>query len=373
MSIRVQLPEGDDVRIGFACSPALEAILSLSVLIKPKHHPLHHDWARQTRRRLPREMKQGLADFRFRHMDHIPAGLVPPAGSATLDFAADMERIRALPLDEQSCSILRNLTGAPPETWCALDDPSIREQLLERAAEFGTPTVRLVNLGLDRPEVLVDTFLGMVELYWNVVFGEWWDEFGPRLEEARADGARALERGELWALLGSMHPRIAVDASQREFRIRRAHERSITLTPGAEVTFVPSGFLWPHLGLVNDTPEAVAVLYPATFASYEAAPNPSGESLLPLLRALGDRTRLEVLKLVAERPRSTQELATLIGLSDPAVSKHLRVLAASGVVESRRDGYYRLYSLSRERIAPLSAMLLDFVDGVAGDDPPPDL
>ena len=99
MSIRVRVPEGARHSVRFASSPALEAILSLSVLAQPSHHPLHHDWVRSTRRRLPPEVKQRLADFRFQHMEYIPAGLLPVPGPRPIGFEDDMARISALPLE----------------------------------------------------------------------------------------------------------------------------------------------------------------------------------------------------------------------------------------------------------------------------------
>jgi DNA-binding transcriptional ArsR family regulator len=65
------------------------------------------------------------------------------------------------------------------------------------------------------------------------------------------------------------------------------------------------------------------------------------------LRAgLSDETRLHALALIAEKPRSTQELAPLVGLTEAGLSKHLRILADAGVVTSKRDGYYVLYSIA---------------------------
>jgi DNA-binding transcriptional ArsR family regulator len=57
-----------------------------------------------------------------------------------------------------------------------------------------------------------------------------------------------------------------------------------------------------------------------------------------------------VLRLIAERPRSTQELAPLVGLSEAALSKHLRLLAEAGVLQTQRTGYYVLYHLEPEQI-----------------------
>ena len=48
--------------------------------------------------------------------------------------------------------------------------------------------------------------------------------------------------------------------------------------------------------------------------------------------------------------------------SDPRSAKHLRLLATAGLVESRREGYYVLYSLVPERIDALSEGVRRFMD-----------
>ena len=123
----------------------------------------------------------------------------------------------------------------------------------------------------------------------------------------------------------------------------------------------PSAFVWPHVRVNCDPPWPVGFIYPAPFVTREAGPKlPSGD-LLRVLRALSDETRLHALALIAEKPRSTQELAPLVGLTEAGLSKHLRVLADAGVVTSKRDGYYVLYSIALDRVAPLSAALLEFL------------
>jgi DNA-binding transcriptional ArsR family regulator len=125
---------------------------------------------------------------------------------------------------------------------------------------------------------------------------------------------------------------------------------------------VPSAFLWPHVGLVHDTPDRVAIIYPAPFAAFDSPPDLHGDGKVALLRALGDGTRLRALKLIAERPRSTQELAKLLAISESAMSRHLHHLAEVGLLEVRRDGYYVLYSLVPDRVHDLSAVLINFLE-----------
>jgi DNA-binding transcriptional ArsR family regulator len=75
--------------------------------------------------------------------------------------------------------------------------------------------------------------------------------------------------------------------------------------------------------------------------------------LSQLFRALGDPTRLLLLAQLAERERSGGELVRKLGLLQPAVSRHLRVLREAGLVSDRREAQRVLYSLRRSGISEL--------------------
>jgi DNA-binding transcriptional ArsR family regulator len=81
------------------------------------------------------------------------------------------------------------------------------------------------------------------------------------------------------------------------------------------------------------------------------------------LKALAHGLRLEIVRLVAERPRSTQELAPLLRLSESAVSKHLRQLSDAHILASAREGYYVLYRLEDDRLDSVASALRAFVLG----------
>src|SRR5438034_546049 len=71
--------------------------------------------------------------------------------------------------------------------------------------------------------------------------------------------------------------------------------------------------------------------------------------------------RRRVLKLIAERPRTTQELAPLVGLSITGLSKCLRRLAEAGLVSARRDGYYVVYRFEPARLEAIPDAIRDFL------------
>jgi len=72
-----------------------------------------------------------------------------------------------------------------------------------------------------------------------------------------------------------------------------------------------------------------------------------------LFRALGDRTRRALLARLARRPAMVTELAKPFAISLPAVSRHIRVLEAAGLVHRTVDG--RVHRCAPE-FAPLSAI-----------------
>jgi DNA-binding transcriptional ArsR family regulator len=69
-----------------------------------------------------------------------------------------------------------------------------------------------------------------------------------------------------------------------------------------------------------------------------------------VLDALASGPRRAMLRALAERERTTGELAGALGISAPAASRHLSVLEHAGVVTSRRDGQRVLYGLVRDAL-----------------------
>jgi DNA-binding transcriptional ArsR family regulator len=76
--------------------------------------------------------------------------------------------------------------------------------------------------------------------------------------------------------------------------------------------------------------------------------------------ALGDPHRRAMLELVRERPRSVGELVAQLGLSQPATSKHLRVLREAGLVTARAEAQRRFYELRSAPLAELDSWLAPY-------------
>lgn len=80
------------------------------------------------------------------------------------------------------------------------------------------------------------------------------------------------------------------------------------------------------------------------------------------LAALADPARRQVIDLLAHRPRPAGELAREVGLAPPAMSRHLKALKDSGLVEESHpqfDARVRIYALRPEPMVHLLHWLED--------------
>jgi DNA-binding transcriptional ArsR family regulator len=341
-------------------SPLLEAVLSLHVLSGPKHHPLQHPWVRRARS-FPAPLRRRIAAFRFAYAGLLPDFLFPSPGSEYDGFDEELRELEALDEATLALDFLRPLydhRGERDERL--LEDAAVRERAFQRTEQLGGDP-SLSRLIFEDPRQLAALFAELLDEYWAAAFAEEWEGLEPRFAETVADAGRRIAGTGVYSYLTGLSPQLLIDSAAREIRRDLPHEHTVELGPEAELVLVPSSFVWPHILVNCDPPWPAAIVYPAPFVLAAGRAKLPSEDVVHVLRALADDTRLRALKLIAAGERSTQELAPLIGISQAGLSKHLRLLARAGLVQSRRDGYYVLYSLCRERIATLSDAVLEFL------------
>jgi DNA-binding transcriptional ArsR family regulator len=76
-----------------------------------------------------------------------------------------------------------------------------------------------------------------------------------------------------------------------------------------------------------------------------------------VLQALSDKSRRTVLEALRDRPATVSELAELLPIARPGVSRHLRVLREVGLVEVRREAQWRIYSLRPQPLEEIDEWL----------------
>ncbi len=77
-------------------------------------------------------------------------------------------------------------------------------------------------------------------------------------------------------------------------------------------------------------------------------------------KALGHRDRRAILRLLADGERPVGDVVDAVGLGQPVVSQHLKVLRTSGLVTVRGDGNRRLYAVDFARFNEIRAFLDHF-------------
>jgi len=85
-----------------------------------------------------------------------------------------------------------------------------------------------------------------------------------------------------------------------------------------------------------------------------------------LFKALGDNNRLLIVEALRNGELCQCEIIPLMGISQPAVSRHLKILEKSGLIRSRREGNKILYQIVDPRVIELVDFLnMDFMKTIS--------
>lgn len=352
MGIRIRIPESPNGLVHVAPAPLCEAVLSLHVLMHPKEHPLQHPWVREMRGLSP-ALKREIRAFHFLYSDITCDFMLPERADAPQSFDDALAAFAALPAERAQYEIARPTFHylGEMEGPQSLERDDVRERV---RSQLGAELARQL---FDDPAAAQARVVEMLAEYWAQSFAEEWERLEPILAEEvdRAGGRDPIE------LLGEVRAELMVDPEERLLVRRSIHHHTVLVEPDNPLRLIPSVYVWPHVRVNCDAPYPLAVLYPpATMRGGLAGSRPPDE-LVAALRATADPTRLRILRLVGEQPRSTEELAPLVGLSESGLSKHLRALTDAGLLSTKREGYYVLYRLERGQLTELGDELQRYV------------
>lgn len=344
IEIQLKPPSLDDTVV-FAHSPLVECVLSLHVLVRPREHALRHSWARRMSHLSGRLLRR-INAFSFAYRGQVPSLLVPEARAVFGDFHAEAAR-----LSSHSPELTRDgfagrlLSGSDRDRdLAALVAESADERLARAPAE----------LLLDDPVEFAREFGRLLEDYWQAAFRDEWLRVEPYLRSSTIEDREQALRSGTRQFLARLSDKCRFDPVSDVLGIRSSCDRTVSVTTEDPLVLLPSTFVWPHI-FVNTDPHWPTWLAYAPRSVVRAANPPAPPSeLVDGLHALADENRLRVLKLIAAGPRSTQELAPLVGLSTSGVSKCLKTLLESGLVTKHREGRYVVYKLADRRLTELS-------------------
>jgi ArsR family transcriptional regulator len=93
------------------------------------------------------------------------------------------------------------------------------------------------------------------------------------------------------------------------------------------------------------------------------------KEFIKVMKALSDPNRVKLLKLLQKEEICVCKLQAALGIAQPTVSKHLRILEDAGLVSRRKEGLWAHYSLTNGSRSPYAASLLGNLRHWLADDP----
>ncbi|MEV8409136.1 metalloregulator ArsR/SmtB family transcription factor [Streptomyces niveus] len=317
ISYRLGVEDLADTR--FALSPLNETVLSLRVLRDPGLFALHLPW-----RRPVLESLRGAAPDIGPLMSVVGDRLTLP------DFLTPRPTSFAPSFEEELATVRRTPPALVRRDLTAVHAPGpLPDALRDATAADDAPVA-----------ALRDTLCALLRQYWQLAVEPAWRRMRLLLEADMIYRARQLAVGGARLLFADMHPNLRW--SDGVLSIDKMISHYDAQASGRGLLLVPSAFAHKPAPPVS-AEEPPLLVYPSRGVAtlWTPAPTPDAPALVSLLGA----TRARLLDLLGE-PLPTVEIARRFRVTPSAVSQHLRVLHATGLVTRARDGRQVLYRRS---------------------------
>ncbi|PZD96724.1 hypothetical protein DNH61_05870 [Paenibacillus sambharensis] len=346
-------------KVQLVISPFHEMLCSLHVLCRPEHHTARQAWAERLKQQAPllwqRAWDIGAVTEEWIGIINLPGGCSEP-----MSVQKGIRRLKTLP-DAELLELTFNYRYSLEQVlrWMAGEDRGLADSSLSERQ----------RMLLMKPSCYREELLAILQEYADY-FKQEWRLVLPRMQAEAERFRMACERNDLKAL-NSLHPRLSVTGG--EITAYKAETYRFAAGNLRKVLIFPSAFIAPHL-LIGCGKDMVSLPLAVENAPADDTDASLAEELSPpvdllvLLKGLADGTRLKIVKLLWWEPRCTRQLAELFGISEAAVSKHLKIMQQSGLVYSERRGNYQFYSLKRSEIDRLSLNLLQFLEQPVAED-----
>lgn len=371
MPLYLRVADFPDERLHCNYSVMYEVLSSLRVLDNYQAYPLHINWSLKTLRKLPRNLNQERNYFKMLIQTSLPS-LWDARLEEHLRFGEELAYFREQALDDFTTSLISQMVAEQsPEQQTTLAElranPILQEHARLWIINHFPDNEKFLDDLLDEPQGVKDRFTALIEQYWTHQFSEFWTVYEPHFLSEIQDKGRRNARYGMLNVLKTVGTKGIVD---RHFQYARYDDieprHDFTLTGNDTLILYPSYFTYPNLNFrVQQAQEGgvrLSIMYPMKAVYAGGASAISVDDLAQMLKAISDPTRLQILRLVAQTPRPTRDLAQQLKLSEPAVSKHLKLLKSSGWVTSERNSYYVLYRASTDLLPLLNRGLEDVLN-----------
>jgi DNA-binding transcriptional ArsR family regulator len=353
-----------ETTIDFVVSPSLDMTNTMYFTYLAKDHEGLEGFAAETRKRMAPDF---LREFDFLY--EFPMG--EPGLMGTLgdmlwkqpqtwsSVDALLEYVRNLPLDIGSVEtglgvqgLAFNVTGCDmigirPDT-----NDLTRDGFIARLRKQGVNEADALEL-FERPEELRERLANMIERFYNEFYKPDMPRRMPCLERSVAFYRSNATLANITQLLKKASGRDQVCLEPD----------SVCPGPWERLVFAPSLDMGPYMScaIIGDLH---GMFYPceSRFVTGDEADDDAAR-MARIYKALSDEQRLRILQILGEREMYAQEVVDRTGLHQSQVSRHLSFLKAVGLLNSRREGSMKHFSINPDARRQLQRTLELFPEG----------
>jgi DNA-binding transcriptional ArsR family regulator len=358
------------VQIVWDWGTAYDLFASLVVLLDPEKYGLRGQWAAGVRSRIPPAERKFLEEtFHFLFIPmHWISRLPEPKDSAAVLWA-----LRTIPPQERLASIILSLVDDEPGlekifrdvaqrgSWNEADLAGVLNCSLEEKEKQKPEMIKKLLDWFSRSEEFGEQLLQALQAYHAVFFAEEEKRITPALQAALAHAQELSAELPLPDLLAELSQGVHFTA----------------LSNIKQVTLVPAYWTTPLIVYDYVTPEHLFALFGARPADSALVPGEViPEMLLRALKAMGDPTRLRILRYLSHEALTPSQLSRRLRLRAPTVIHHLSALRMAGLVHlTLETETEKRYEIRAEGVDVTCKALKKFLE--AGDEPespasPPD-
>ena len=355
MPVEVAVAEaGSDIRtlVRFRTSVVYELLLSLHALSHPG--PRHRDWAQAASEKVPEKLIEEYRQWEERLANPLHLAELAVGWEDHHDVEGFFRYLESLKGDDLLFYVLGRIYTREEIAHLPRDEEALEEALWERSPWERGDDSWLSPGDMDfvrDPEATRDRLVRIWRGYWEAFFEQEWESLRSGWQESIREKEGALaQAGDAEEFL-----REVLEGEEMMEMIPQGH-------PTEEIVLVPSHFVTRRAvriwGYGN-----VTIIYDIqmTAARREALAEMAGE-IVRTTKALGDRSRLALLREIARDPEMYgQRLAKILGISQPAVSRHLAVLREAGLLEERRAHNRIIYALRWDQVERVSEVLANYL------------
>lgn len=342
-----------DPQIIISLEPAQNAFHSLTMLTKTKKHSGFSAWVQETWDRMTSE-EQNNHMVAFSGLHYVVAP--KRSYSSFTAFIDDLAASDPVVLRDQMLDMYARMEHKGDKCVVRADTPDYDKKFILSSFEAYLDFLRMgfqdehIDVEIERqaylfavdPSAMKAFVVPHLQHMWERYMASEWERVNPMLKDA----VRAFQQINFKGMSNLEASRLIIDQDPDPC-LEEALENA------GRIVFVPSAHIGPYVGRFRFSGDTTGVIFGARLpkGALIDAPDLSRNEILVRLSALADDNRLRILKHIADNgEQRSQDIMSVLDLSQSAASRHLKQLSATGYLLERRCEGAKCYQLNNERL-----------------------